>query len=77
MRSGLSGILKGKQNLGVTFNFDKQDVIDFTIDFAALSKFLTTRPQPILKFHCAHPNLVDSLRFGFGKLEFTIYLRFR
>ena len=27
---GLSGILKGKQNLGVTFNFDKQDVIDFT-----------------------------------------------
>ena len=27
---GSSGILKGKQNLGVTFNFDKQDVIDFT-----------------------------------------------
>ena len=27
---GLSEILKGKQNLGVTFNFDKQDVIDFT-----------------------------------------------
>ena len=27
---GLSGILKGKQNLGVTFNFDKQDLIDFT-----------------------------------------------
>ena len=26
----LSEILKGKQNLGVTFNFDKQDVIDFT-----------------------------------------------
>ena len=25
-----SEILKGKQNLGVTFNFDKQDVIDFT-----------------------------------------------
>ena len=24
-----SGILKGKQKLGVTFNFDKQDVIDF------------------------------------------------
>ena len=27
---GLSGILKAKQKLGVTFNFDKQDVIDFT-----------------------------------------------
>ena len=26
---GSSGILKGKQKLGVTFNFDKQDVIDF------------------------------------------------
>ena len=25
-----SGILKGKQKLGVTFNFDKQDVIDLT-----------------------------------------------
>ena len=25
-----SGILKVKQKLGVTFNFDKQDVIDFT-----------------------------------------------
>ena len=24
-----SGILKAKQKLGVTFNFDKQDVIDF------------------------------------------------
>ena len=27
---GLSGILKAKQKLGVTFNFNKQDVIDFT-----------------------------------------------
>jgi hypothetical protein len=27
---GSSGILKAKQKLGVTFNFDKQDVIDFT-----------------------------------------------
>ena len=27
---GSSEILKGKQNLGVTFNFDMQDVIDFT-----------------------------------------------
>ena len=27
---GLSGILKAKQKLGVTFNFDKQDIIDFT-----------------------------------------------
>ena len=27
---GLSGILKAKQKLGVTFNFDKQDVIDLT-----------------------------------------------
>ena len=26
---GLSGILKAKQKLAVTFNFDKQDVIDF------------------------------------------------
>jgi hypothetical protein len=26
---GSSGILKAKQKLGVTFNFDKQDVIDF------------------------------------------------
>ena len=25
-----SGISKKKQKLGVTFNFDKQDVIDFT-----------------------------------------------
>ena len=25
-----SGILKGKQKLGITFNFDKQDIIDFT-----------------------------------------------
>ena len=25
-----SGILKAKQKLAVTFNFDKQDVIDFT-----------------------------------------------
>ena len=27
---GLSGILKAKQKLGVTFNFAKQDVIDLT-----------------------------------------------
>ena len=27
---GLSEILKGKQNLDVTFNFDKHDVLDFT-----------------------------------------------
>ena len=27
---GLSGIAVGKQKLGGTFNFDKQDVIDFT-----------------------------------------------
>ena len=27
---GSSGISKGKQKLGVTFNFDKQDIIDFT-----------------------------------------------
>ena len=27
--AGSSGILKGKQKLGVTFNFDKQDVIGF------------------------------------------------
>ena len=26
---GSSGILKAKQKLGVTFNFNKQDVIDF------------------------------------------------
>ena len=26
----LSGILKAKQKLGVTFNFVKQDIIDFT-----------------------------------------------
>ena len=26
---GSSGILKANQKLGVTFNFDKQDVIDF------------------------------------------------
>ena len=26
----LSGMLKAKQKLGVTFNFDKQDVIDLT-----------------------------------------------
>ena len=28
---GSSGILKGKQKLGVTFNSDKQDIIDFKI----------------------------------------------
>ena len=28
--AGSSGILKAKQKLGVTFNFGKQDVIDFT-----------------------------------------------
>ena len=27
---GSSGILKAKQKLGLTFNLDKQDVIDFT-----------------------------------------------
>ena len=27
---GLSAILKAKQKLGVTFNFNKQDIIDFT-----------------------------------------------
>ena len=27
---GLSGILKAKQKLGVTFNFNKQDINDFT-----------------------------------------------
>ena len=27
---GSSGILKVKENLDITFNFDKQDVIDFT-----------------------------------------------
>ena len=27
---GSSGIFIGKQKLGVTFNFDKQDFIDFT-----------------------------------------------
>ena len=27
---GLSAILKAKQKLGVTLNFDKQDVINFT-----------------------------------------------
>ena len=27
---GSSGILKAKQKVGVTFNFDKQDIIDFT-----------------------------------------------
>ena len=26
---GLSGILKAKHKLGVTFNFDKQDIIKF------------------------------------------------
>ena len=33
---GLSGILKANQKLGVTFNFDKQDVIDFT-EFSKLT----------------------------------------
>ena len=27
---GSSETLKGKHNFGITFNFDKQDVIDFT-----------------------------------------------
>ena len=34
---GSSGILKAKQKLGVTFNFDKQDVIDFT-KFSKMTK---------------------------------------
>jgi len=34
-----SGILKAKQKLGVTFNFDKQDVIDLT----KFSKMTTCR----------------------------------
>ena len=36
---GLLGILKANQKLGVTFNFDKQDVIDFT----KFSKMITCR----------------------------------
>jgi hypothetical protein len=32
-----SGILKAKQKLGVTFNFDKQDVIDLT-KFSKMTK---------------------------------------
>jgi hypothetical protein len=36
---GSSQILKGKQNLGVTFNFDKKDAIDFT----KFSKMTTCR----------------------------------
>ena len=35
---GSSGILKVKQKLGVTFNFNKQDVIDFT-KFSKMTMF--------------------------------------
>ena len=38
---GLSGILKAKQKLGVTFNFEKQDVIDST----KFSKWQCAGPQ--------------------------------
>ena len=42
---GSSGILKAKQKLGVTFNFDKQDDIDFT-------KFLKMTMKQIHKSSC-------------------------
>ena len=35
---GLSEILKAKQKLGVTFNFDKHDVIDF-MKFSKMTMF--------------------------------------
>ena len=40
---GSSEILKGKPNLGVTFNFDKQDIIDFT-KFSKLTICVLSRP---------------------------------
>ena len=49
---GSSGILKGKQKLGVTFNSDKQDVIDLKIENVQglRSKFIKV--------------VIDSLFFG-------------
>ena len=43
---GLSGILKGKQKLAVTFNFDKQDVIDFT-KFSKMGCFFISKLKEI------------------------------
>ena len=41
---GSSGILKAKQKLGVTFNFDKEDFIDFT----KFSKMTMTKSMNLL-----------------------------
>ena len=41
---GSSGILKAKQKLGVTFNFDKQDVIDFT-KFSKMTRCRASEPN--------------------------------
>ena len=51
---GLSGISKGKLKLGVTFNFDKQDVIDIT----KFSKMTMCRASE------ANSLVVDPLFFG-------------
>ena len=48
---GSSGILKAKQKLGVTFNFNKQDIIDFT-------KFSKMTMCKFIKV------VIDSLFFG-------------
>ena len=42
---GSSGILKGKQKLGVTFNFNKQDIIDFV----KFSKMTMCRASEFIK----------------------------
>ena len=51
---GLSGILKGKQKLGVTFNFDKQDVIDYT-KFSKMTRCRASEAKQVV---------IDPLFFG-------------
>ena len=59
----LSGILKAKQKLGVTFNSDKQDVIDLK----KFSKLTMCRASEVLiialfcfsKFNILNPKLVN------------------
>ena len=42
-----SGILKVKQKLGVTFNFDKQDVIDF-MKFSKMTMHDCAGPEKLI-----------------------------
>ena len=45
---GSTGILKAKQKVGVTFNFGKQDIIDFT-KFSKMTMCRASLPQKQIK----------------------------